>query len=197
MEKPKRVLIWDVDDVLNHLTRTWLDDWWRPRHSECASSYIDLTVNPPHTILGISEEMYLSSLDSFRQERFATLVPCSEVMEWFSDHGHRSHHVALTAVPRSYAHVSAAWVLEHFGQWIRTFAFVPSWRQGEGPRNTSASKSDYLAWLGRGDILIDDRDEHVASARALGITGIVVPQPWNASSSGSLRTALLNLASLL
>ena len=197
MDKPKRVLIWDVDDVLNHLMRTWLDEWWRPRHSECARSYGHLTANPPHAILGISEDTYLSSLDSFRQERFATLPPCSEAMEWFWEHGHRSHHIALTAVPQSFAHMSAEWVIRHFGQWIRTFAFVPSWREGDGPRNATTSKVDYLAWLGHGDVFIDDRDDNVTSARALGMTGVVVPQPWNTSSSGSLRTVLLNLAPLL
>jgi len=193
----KSVVIWDVDDVLNELMREWFDDWWRPRHPDGALRYADLAANPPHAVLGIREETYLSSLDAFRVERFATLVPRAEALEWFSEHGHRCHHVALTAPPQSFAHLSAAWVIKHFGSWIRTFGFVPARRGQVGVPDRSISKRDYLEWLGRGDVFIDDRDDNVEDARSLGMRGIVVPQPWNASSHNSFRAALLNLTALI
>ena len=59
---------------------------------ECVHCYADIAANPPHTVLGISEAAYLSSLDAFREERFAKLTPRREVVEWFSEHGHRGHH---------------------------------------------------------------------------------------------------------
>jgi hypothetical protein len=190
------VVIWDVDDVLNELMRAWLDEWWRPQHPACVQRYADLAANPPHSILGISEETYLSSLDRFRQERFATLVPQSEVLEWFSEHGHKGHHVALTATPQSFADLSASWVMKHFGQWIRTFAFVPAPRGRTGMPGQRNSKADYLEWLGRGDVFVDDRDDNVEGARALGRRGVVVPQPWNTSCHSSLGTALSDVAAV-
>lgn len=198
MSKAKRpVVIWDVDDVLNELMREWFEEWWRPRHPECVYRYADIAANPPHTVLGIPEATYLSSLDAFREERFAKLTPRPEVLEWFSEHGHRAQHVALSAPPESFAHLSAAWVIKHFGQWIRTFAFVPARRGRADVAEARIAKGDYLEWLGHGDVFLDDREANVDGARALGMRGIVVPQPWNASSHGSLRAALVDLTALV
>jgi hypothetical protein len=106
-----RVVIWDVDDVLNDLMCTWFDQWWRPRHPECQLSCRDLVRNPPHGVLGITEKEYLASLDDFRRARFDSLVPRADAVQWFGEHGTRAQHVALTAVPRSFAHLSASWVV--------------------------------------------------------------------------------------
>jgi FMN phosphatase YigB (HAD superfamily) len=198
MSKAKRpVVIWDVDDVLNELMREWFDEWWRPRHPECVHRYADIAANPPHQVLGISEATYLSSLDAFREERFAKLVPRPEVLEWFAAHGHRGHHVALSAPPESFAHLSASWVIKHFGQWIRTFAFVPARRGRPDLAEARIAKGDYLEWLGHGDVFLDDREANVDGARALGMKGIIVPQPWNTSSYGSFQAALLDLTALI
>jgi len=193
----KRVVIWDVDDVLNELMREWFEDWWRPHHPECERRYAEIAANPPHSVLGISEETYLSSLDAFRDERFAKLTPKPEVLEWFSEHGHRAHHVALSAPPESFAPLSAAWVMKHFGQWIRTFAFVPARRGRPEVADPRIAKREYLEWLGRGDVFLDDRDQNVEGARTLGLKGIVVPQPWNASPHVSFTTALQDLTAAL
>ena len=50
----------------------------------------------------------------------------------------------------------------------------------------------FTVWRG-----FDDREANVEGARALGMKGIVVPQPWNASSYGSLRAALGDLTALV
>jgi hypothetical protein len=191
------VVIWDVDDVLNELMREWFDAWWRPRHPECVHPYCAITANPPHSVLGISEQTYLRSLDAFREQRFSRLAPRPEVVEWFSEHGHRGHHVALSAPPEAFAHVSASWVVKHFGQWIRTFAFVPARRGRPEVAEPRVAKRDYLEWLGHGDVFIDDREANVEAARTLGMRGIVMPQPWSTSPYSSFRAALLDLTILL
>lgn len=193
----KPVVIWDVDDVLNELMREWFDDWWRPGHPECTHRYADIAANPPHQVLGIPEQTYLTSLDAFREDRFPRLVPRPEVLEWFAEHGHRYHHVALSAPPEAFAHVSAGWVIKNFGQWIRTYAFVPARRGRPDVADPRIAKREYLEWLGRGDVFLDDREDNVESARALGLKGIVMPQPWNASSHGSFRAALRDLTAVL
>jgi len=191
------VLIWDVDDVLNHFTRTWCDEWWCPRHAGPPRSYADLTENPPDAVLGVSRDIYLASIDAFREARFASLVPCAEALAWFSEHGDRCRHVALTAMPRAFAHLSAEWVIRNFGRWIRTFAFVPSARDGAAADRQWISKSDYIEWLRQGDVFIDDREENVERARRLGMHGVVVPQPWNDSSDTSLTIALSKVTAAL
>ena len=197
MPDHKRVVIWDVDDVLNDLMGAWFEGWWRPGHPACSTRYADLTANPPHAVLGVSEAEYLASLDAFREERFAALLPRREALAWFSEHGHRSHHVALTAVPAAFAHLSAGWVIRHFGAWVRTFAFVPARRGEDGRPGQRLSKADYLRWLGRGDVFIDDRRDNVDAARALGLRGIVVPHPWNDSPHSSFDAALRELTALI
>ncbi|HEX4565223.1 MAG TPA: hypothetical protein VH138_01280 [Vicinamibacterales bacterium] len=191
------VVIWDVDDVLNELMREWFEGWWLPRNPTASARYADIVANPPHHVLGISEHEYLASLDEFRTARFAELSPRPEVLEWFSEHGDLGHHVALSAPPEPFAHVSAAWVIKNFGHWVRTFAFVPARRGRPEVADPRIAKRDYLEWLGHGDVFLDDRESNVDAARTLGITGIVVPQPWNASTHKSFRTALSELTTVL
>jgi hypothetical protein len=74
---------------------------------------------------------------------------------------------------------------------------VPSGRGDDPASDGIVSKVDYLRWLGRGDVFIDDREENVIGARGLGMTGILVPQPWNSSSSQSFNAALASVAALL
>jgi hypothetical protein len=174
-------LVWDVDDVLNDLTRAWLEGWWRPSQPGCATCYADLEANPPHDVLGVPLETYRASLDAFRHAALPALPPDPEVRAWFAAHGARFRHVALTATPLGVAPAAAAWVLRHFGRWIRTFAFVPSPRHDDGgPPAYDAGKAEYLTWLGRADLLLDDNTGHVEAARAAGIEAWLVPRPWNA-----------------
>jgi hypothetical protein len=195
--RSKPVVVWDVDDVLNELMREWFEDWWRPRHPECTRCYGDIAANPPHTVLEISEAAYLVSLDEFRAERFDRLIPRPEVLEWFAREGHRANHVALSAPPEAFAHVSASWVIRHFGQWIRTYAFVPARRGRAEVADPKLAKREYLRWLGHGDVFLDDRADTVQNVRALGVHGIVVPQPWSTSEHQSLDGALSELTTVL
>lgn len=190
-----KTIIWDVDDVLNDLMGRWLEDVWLPDHPTCAARYEELQENPPCGIIGCSLEEYLSSLDRFRLEAAAGLEPDLQVVEWFLTHGHRFHHVALTAVPLAAAHVSAGWVMRHFGPWIRSFAVVPTARPGAPEIPYHRSKGDYLSWLGKGDVLVDDDPHNVTSARSLGLHGMLVPRPWN-QGSGTLSYVLAELAQI-
>lgn len=172
-------IAWDVDDVLNDLMRSWLRDEWLPRHPECGVSYGDLRSNPPQTLLGVSLDEYLASLDRFRRSRYAELQPLPEAKGWFERHGHRYRHLALSAVPLESAPVSAAWVLRHFGAWIRSFHFVPSRRPGGSIPVYDAGKSDFLRWLGKADVLVDDTAANVEAAREAGFQAVLMPRPWN------------------
>ncbi|HEY5056826.1 MAG TPA: hypothetical protein VII58_11740, partial [Acidobacteriaceae bacterium] len=149
-------LVWDVDDVLNDLMAQWFHKGWKQEHPECATEYRSLTANPPHESLGVTHDGYLASMDAFRRsEAGLALLPNAEVLAWFLKHGAQARHIALTSRPLETAPDVAAWVLRHFGGWIRCFGIVPS-RAPEGVPAYDLDKGDYLRWLGKGDVLVDD-----------------------------------------
>ena len=178
-------LAWDVDDVLNDLMRTWLKVWWRPQHPGCILNYEDIKKNPPHQLLDIELDQYLRSLDGFRlSERYGQMQPNPEALEWFKKHGPSFRHIAVTSVPRVAAPVSASWLIRCFGDWIRTFHFVPSARPRDIPTTYESTKAGYLKWLNRVDMFIDDNTRDVHEVSTLGIRCFLVSQPWN---SGGMK----------
>jgi hypothetical protein len=183
-----RTIIWDVDDVLNSLMCEWLARAWRKEHPECGIEYAGLSGNPPHTALGVTHEEYLASLDAFRKtEAGIHLPPNAEVLDWFARYGSRFRHIALTARPLETAPEIAAWVIRHFGAWIRCFGVVPT-RAGEGVPIYDCGKGDYLRWLGKGDVLVDDGEENLKQAAKLGLKTVTWPQPWNRSRQSTALT---------
>jgi hypothetical protein len=187
-------IIWDIDDVLNHLMRDWLEQEWKPRHPHCPLGYSEICENPPHRVLGVSEREYLESLDIFRLSATASqMLPNATVVKWFAAHGRRSRHIAATSRPLDMAGPAAEWVLRHFGAYIRTFAVVPCRCRANVPRYDT-TKGEFLAWWGKADILVDDCRETISAAVQLGIRAVLFPQPWN--GGGSTATALRQLTEL-
>jgi hypothetical protein len=170
-------IAWDVDDVLNDLMRQWFTCEWLPAHPECALHYEDLKLNPPHTLLGIEEQAYLSSLDKFRDSTAGkNLTPNPDLLDWFREYGPRCRHLALTARPLETAPDAAFWVIRHFGKWIRCFGILPS-RPGEDVPVYDRTKGEFLTWIKAGDILIDDTPRNREGVKALAF-----PQPWSGTS---------------
>jgi hypothetical protein len=189
-------IAWDVDDVLNDLMRVWLERAWLPEHSGCRAAYEDLRANPPHELLGIRLEEYLASLDAFRRTHYLEeLAPRPEVLAWFERHGGAFRHMALTATPLACAPISAAWVLRHFGKWIRSFHFVPSARAGETIPTYDRGKQDFLSWWGQPAVLVDDQPANVEAVRRAGGRAILTPRPWN-GGAGTIAQAIAELENL-
>jgi FMN phosphatase YigB (HAD superfamily) len=177
-----KTIIWDVDDVLNDLMRVWFEDFWRPQHKSVALDYAEIKVNPPHVLLRVTKEEYLASLDEFRLSgRYDRLPPTAEIKQWFVLHGAKCRHVALTRVPAAVSHVSAAWVMRHFGNWIRSFHFIPSYRAEENPPVYDEDKGTYLNYFGKADLLIDDAQDNIEAAKKAGVKTLIFPRPWNQS----------------
>ena len=178
MDKLKTI-VWDVDDVLNDLMRSWLLLWCQ-KHPGCVIGYDDLKENPPHEVLAITLESYLQSLDAFRlSPAYQQMVPREDVRDWFLQHGRSFRHIALTAVPLRAAPLSAQWVFRHFGLWIRTFHFVPSKREDETIPDYDRDKTAVLQRLGMVDFFVDDHAEHVVAAQKAGVNSLFFPRPWN------------------
>ena len=173
-------VVWDVDDVLNDLMAAWIERVWVPEHPDRPVEYADLRANPPHELLGIECGAYLASLDDFRTgEGYAAMAPNPRVVAWLEANGERCHHVALTATAFRAAPSTSAWVLRHFGRWIREFAFVPADRQGEDLPSYDADKGTWLARLAGPAVLVDDSLANLSDARAGGAGVVRWPQPWN------------------
>jgi hypothetical protein len=191
-----KVIMWDVDDVLNDLMGEWFRSSWQKTHPECPMEYSLITSNPPHELLGVPKEEYLESLDAFRQNNFKDLKPLPEMLDWFSLHGHKARHIVVTSVPLKSAHCSAEWVFTHFGRWIRSFNIVPSPRPGDAPETGSTTKAEYISAFDRIDIVVEDSPETLRSMEDLGIQTVTVPRPWN-QSFGVTTDALAQLDSLI
>lgn len=173
-------IAWDVDDVLNDLMRVWFEDRWLKTHIECTIRYESLTANPPHRLLGVSKTEYLRSLDEFRLSAgYQNMSPLPEIKEWFLKYGSHFRHVVLTATPLVAAPASSSWVLRHFGKWIRTFHFIPSKRDGQNIPEYDESKADFLKWLDKADVFVDDNEENLQGVEKLGLKSILIPRPWN------------------
>jgi hypothetical protein len=188
-------IAWDVDDVLNDFMHDWLELGWRPRHPACHVTYGELRANPPHQVLGVSLSEFLGSLDDFRHTRFSELAPVPEALDWFRQHGDSYRHIALTAIPLDSAPLSAAWVMRHFGRWIRSFHLVPSARAHSDAPVYDRTKQDFLSWFEKATVLVDDHPGNINAARSLGIRATVMPRPWN-GAPGTVASAFTELGSL-
>ncbi|HXE07629.1 MAG TPA: hypothetical protein VN612_07020 [Acidobacteriaceae bacterium] len=174
-------IVWDVDDVLNDLMEQWFHRGWKQQHPECRIQYGELSANPPHDALGVIRDVYLESMDAFRRsEAGIQLAPNAEALAWFEAHGAKARHIALTSRPLETAPDVAAWVMRHFGRWIRCFGVVPSRPPRDAP-SYDQNKGEYLRWLGKGDVLVDDTRENLRAAAEIGIKTLEWPQPWNDS----------------
>jgi hypothetical protein len=186
------LIVWDRDDVLNDLMKVWLEQCWKPFHPECSVKYQDLTENPPHRVLGINLQDYLSSLDGFRlSERAANLTPIAEVLAWFKKYGAMHDHMVLSAIPAATAAPAASWTFHHFGSWVQSFHVVSA-RDNDHSSPHRIDKLAYLRWLGIGGILVEDSQSISESARLEGWRAVTIPRPWN-SAPGAIGDALVEL----
>ena len=191
-----RTIVWDVDDVLNDLMYQWFSRSWKQEHPAGTVEYSKLSENPPHVSLGATREEYLRSMDAFRKtDAGIHLTPNTEVLEWFAAHGSKFRHVALTSRPLETVPDIAAWVMRYFGAWIRCFGVVPT-RAPEGVPVYDRGKGDYLRWLGKGDVLIDDTQDNLRHAAEIGVKTLAWPQPWNDSqlTTTEILQLLTNMA---
>jgi hypothetical protein len=160
-------IAWDIDDVLNELMLTWFTEVWKAEHPDSRLGYSDVSENPPDRVLGISRGDYLNSLDRFRASESARNMPPNRlVLEWLNSFGDSYRHIALTARPLESTPHAAEWLF----------------RYADGVPLYDRDKPEYLSWLGKADILVDDSEENIRGAERLGLRGVLYPQPWNRAS---------------
>ena len=190
-------IAWDVDDILNDLMRCWLVDKWLPEHPDCKVCFEQITQNTPEHIINRPKEEYQLSLDAFRLSGvYLRLQPNPEILAWFEEFGGKARHIALTSVPLKAAHISADWVMKNFGKWIRSFNFIPSTRKGEQVPEYSHTKADYLKWLDKVDVLVEDNEQNIREAEELEVKGILVKKPWNKSNL-AVKDALIEIDKII
>lgn len=185
-----KIIAWDVDDTLNDFMNSWLTHWQISAHGTGSVNYSQLVENPPSQLLGIDDGAYFESIDAFRASNgYEAVSPLEPVLSWFRNHGHKARHLVLTAVPIAAAPASAAWVMRHFGIWVRSYNVVPSQRPGQPLPSYDRDKSEFLSWFGNVNLLVDDNPANFTSAKSAGFDVIGIPQPWN-KFEGNLENAL-------
>jgi FMN phosphatase YigB (HAD superfamily) len=178
-----KTIVWDVDDVLNELMYHWFEECYKNEHADLTLTFNELVKNPPHDILRISKEDYLSSLDTYRiSEKGRNLAPNKDILDWFYINGSEYRHIALTSRSRKTIPILSEWVFRHYGDWIRTLSFIPAKRPLENVPVYDVKKADFLVWLEKVDLYIDDMEENIKAAKKVGINSLLYPRPWNSSS---------------
>ena len=178
------LILWDVDDVLNDLTRVCVEKILSRNYPGLV--YENLRHNPPLPELECDRETFVAMLDECRERYFAELVPQSEVLGFFREHGGSFRSMALSAAPMSIAPESAKWVLTHFGKWIQSTLYVPSFRANYLVESAMFSGKEEAAKL-LGGILIDDSPENVKKVLNTGGRALLFPAPWNENRNMSRK----------
>lgn len=171
-----KTICWDCDDVLNHLMEEWLTDY--KISTGIIIDYSNIIENPPYNILDISKKDYLNSLDKFRQTKFDALMPNICIYDWFKKNGYKYNHIVLTSTPLHCAYISVEWIIYHFGEWIRSFNFIPSYRKGDKENNYFKTKQEFIL-NNYVDIFIDDNPKNHEGLEELDIKCFMPKQPWN------------------
>lgn len=180
----KRLLLWDIDDVLNDLERLCIET--TAQRLKPGLKFENVKNNPPLPELECSLDQYREILDECRDKYLYEQLPRREVLEFFQKNGDSFRSMTLSSAPMALAPRSAEWVLRHFGSWIQGTVFVPS------PRKTFtigsplfSSKAEAVTALG--GILIDDMPINVEAVRKAGGEALYFPAPWNENKDLSLR----------
>jgi phosphoglycolate phosphatase-like HAD superfamily hydrolase len=190
----RKLIVWDLDDVLNEFTRDWLRLAWKAEHPECRAVYDDLHVNPPLQELGITLLQYLASIDRFRLSiEGATMTPNWPVLEWFKGNGDRFRHTILTARHGWSASVAIAWVKVNFGKWIEAIHSVGVARSENFVTEIARRKAKWLRHSGA-SIFVDDSQANMEAAADAGIRALLFPQPWNCRASFAQQDVLDEIA---
>ena len=134
-----------------------------------------------HKILKISRKEYLNSLDKFREEKYLSLQPRQEILEWFKQYGNKFYHIVLTSVSRKCAEKSVFWIIKYFGDWIQSVNFVYSEREDDNSIKYFNNKSEWIEWFGKVDYFIDDNEKSLKEAKILNPSLITFcpKQLWN------------------
>jgi len=171
-------IAWDVDDVLNDLTKQWL--YYYCKKQNIKMEYKDIVSNPPHNILNMTFDEYINSLDSFRlSDKALNMLPNSKILNWFEQYGYLFNNIVITSTSAKTSQNSAFWVMKHFYKWIHSFNIVPSYRIDDNVVRTDKTKKDFLERIGNVDIFIDDNKKNIDDAKELKIKTFLVAKPWN------------------
>lgn len=172
----KTLLIWDIDDVLNDLSRLCIES--TAQKLRPGIKFEEIKNNPPLPELGCDLEEFRLILDECRDKYLYSQAPRKDVLAFFQKNGENFRSMTLSSAPMDMASRSAEWVLRHFGRWIHGTVFVPSPRKRVITGSPLfSSKAEAVVTLG--GILIDDMPINVEAVKKAGGKALYFPAPWN------------------
>lgn len=179
------LIVWDVDDVLNRLMYCWLDNWNQNTGSNI--HYEEIIENPPHKILDITKKDYLFSLDTYRNTKFGRNVSINKnVFQWFQSYGKNFMHIVCTARTVETMPNQSWWVFTYFGKWIHSIVMASSLRNNFAYGGVK-TKAEYIAWLNKDVIFVDDSENNVNEVSKMGGISLLFPQPWNRNNQSEIE----------
>lgn len=168
--------IWDVDDVLNNLTKDFIS------YIAPSIPYKEILNPNIHDSLGLSQNDYHYELDNFRRREYLNLKPNLEIINFIKSRKGSMHYI-LTSVPHEFIEISFCWVKRNFDNMFYGYLFAPSRR--ENVNLQTSAKMDHLNNLnliGRKTYFIDDNPYNFINIDNTSITKVLWPQPWNSST---------------
>jgi 5'(3')-deoxyribonucleotidase len=174
-------VVWDVDETLNHYIQELLVyiNFCLDKNINFENiKYYNLTKSLPF----LTEVECWYYLDKFKFiGKYEELKPNEKIYEWFQKYGHKAYHIALTAASLRASHISASWIFQNFGQWIRGIQIIPS----DPTENVIIYDKKKIDWLKRNkaDIYIEDCEENYIEAKKLGFESLLIKKPWNNGES--------------
>jgi 5'(3')-deoxyribonucleotidase len=194
-----KTIVWDVDEVLNNLVIEWLE-YWKVLFPDCKITYDQITNYSLKKVLNAPSNEILQSIDDFKFLGFFTdLKPNQKILKWFEEYGKYFHHIALTSCSLRTSHISASWVYENFGRWIRSFHCIPSSREGKEDIIYDINKAEYIKRIEDVDIFIDDCPENCEKVQDLyhGIKIFTPKKPWNTGTGIDIEEILREITKLI
>jgi hypothetical protein len=140
-------IAWDIDDVLNSLDKEF-------------KNWASLTG------LIIDDKNYLKYLDRFRLGYYLNLKVNTEVYNWFIENGDKVINIAITAVPNKLAYISSWWLFKNF-KWFTSIVIIPSYREEDPILSPFKTKGEYLQWLKKVDVFIDNNEKNIRDVKKL------------------------------
>jgi hypothetical protein len=114
--------VWDVDDVLNNLTKDFIS------YIAPSIPYKEILNPNIHDSLGLSQNDYHYELDNFRRREYLNLKPNLEITDFIKSRKGSMHYI-LTSVPHEFIEISFCWVKRNFDKTFFGYLFAPSRRE--------------------------------------------------------------------
>lgn len=167
---PKPILVFDFDDVLIDVTRSFLRFYKDKKKFDVDYEKIETDIVFP---VKMTEEEELKLWDDFfESEEYLSLLPHSQTLAVLGKLKEKFDLVILTSRIERFRRSALAWIEKQLPDYFSKVLFAVDFP--EGKREKGLICADLKAVM-----LVDDQPENILSCRECGISAVVYDRPWN------------------